>query len=159
MITINIHTQIHNIQVWWVTEEVSLWELFQDYPWSEQIIRFRENIRDMLDELLASWNVHLFNTTDPINNELISRYRNGEQLKGVIATVTSWVILQESLQVVKVSHMQNMHIQEIKDQWLAEKSIPQTPSVDELLHWLWKDFYWQEEVLKVDSLLFRNISL
>ncbi len=155
-----IKEQIHWIQIWGVTESVILRELFQDYAWVEQIIRFREDVCIRLHELLMSGNVHLFNTVDLVNKSLLDRYSQWEQARWLIASINdAGSILQESLKVVQVLHMRNIMVTDINPQWLLDKSIPQVWSTNNLLEWLGIVFYWNTTRLEEDSLLFRNISL
>ena len=157
-----IRWQEHTIRLqgWTKIEKVQLHELFQDYPWVEQIIRFRENICEIVEKLLRSRDVHLFNTTDPLNDYLLIQYERNQKSTWLLSCIDEQrVIQEESLKVVQVDCMRNIPIVDIKAQWLLSKSISAARSIDELLSWLGTDFYWQEARLEVDSLMFRSISL
>ena len=64
--TMNTEKQIHYIRpkYWWKIEKIQLWELFESYKktWIKQIIRFNQNIYDVLNKRFDNWNnINLFN--------------------------------------------------------------------------------------------------
>ena len=175
-----IEEQIHLIKPknWQKLETIKLWELFNSYKisWIRQIIRFNKKIYEILNSNIQNWNINLFNRVNPNTNaQLIqdfNSYNNKETVnKWLIVQIEpkiiSWqvlpILIESSLQIVKILEMNDLFIQEIKKQKLYKNWISKSQNFEEFKRWFIEKFEnWRITKQEFDSylqLFYRKISL
>lgn len=154
----------------WKIEIVSHGELL----WvNKQIIRMREAFFKKTQVILdLKKELNLYNHYNPINTDLIRKYREDKQenmwamIANIISSNNIWPILDwENMIQVNVEEMQNIFFEDINSRDI-EKSLAYNWDdiwVLDLINWLSKDFYsWRlkdEDITKYQRLFYRKIKL
>ena len=175
-----IEEQIHLIKPknWWKLETIKLWELFKSYntPWIKQIIRFNEKVYKVLLWKIQENNINLFNKIDPntnskliqkFNSNLNKEYNNKWLIIKIEPEIISWqvlpILIENSLQVVKILEMNDLFIEDIKKQELYKNWINESKNFKEFKKWFIEEFEeWRITKKEFDSylqLFYRKISL
>lgn len=155
MIENPITSQVHKIDTWWKISTITLGELFEGF-WENvrQIVRLKPQIY-----ATAVWKteLHLFNTPDVVNKELLQSFEQGEESQALLAKIywPEGIIDESSLQVRDVLEMQNIDRWKIAMRELYRNSIPGSKNDEELYTWLQNEFYSWMDLSEHEQFLFR----